>query len=322
MPCAHTVKNIAFHQRKYEELLSNNKQGEIDSRPLTETLKLLFNITKFYPDRVPAFTKTIKPMISLLYRLDLPTPTLQPPITSLINALLNLDLPGEDITDDNGKKSSPLFPATNPICNTHRLITIVDKGIRSEDNVERLEANATPAISVLRLIKAIAPPDVQQFMKDELLPSREDRAQPLGRSDTLSSRLLRLTTSPTAPKLKEQISYLLFELSDSDALAFTRNVGYGYAAGFLMTHNIPAPDSLNELGDQVTTVDGQEVNPITGQRRDMEPEDPGPEMSDEEKEREAEKLFVLFERLRATGVVNVVNPIEQATREGRLEEVD
>lgn len=159
-------------------------------------------------------------------------------------------------------------------------------------------------------------------MKTELLPSSSDRAQPLGQSDSLASQLLRLTTSPAAPKLKEQILYLLFELSGSDALAFTRNVGYGYAAGFLMTHNIPAPDSVSELGDKVTTVDGQEVNPITGQRRDMEPEDQGPEMTDEEKEREAERLFVLFERLKATGVVDVVNPVEQAAREGRFEEVD
>ena len=240
----------------------------------------------------------------------------------MINALLNLDLPGQETTDDEGHTASPLFPAAKPACNTQRLIIILDKGIRSEEDVEKLEANATPIISVLRRINAIAPPAARQSMKDELLPSSEDRTQPLGRSDTLSSRLLRLTTSPAAPKLKEQISYLLFELSDSDALTFTRNVGYGYAAGFLMTHNIPAPESLKTLGDEVTTVNGQEINPITGQRRDMEPEDTGPEMTDEEKEREAEKLFVLFERLKATGVVNVVNPVEQAPRDARFEEVD
>ncbi len=45
-------------------------------------------------------------------------------------------------------------------------------------------------------------------------------------------------------------------------------------------------------------------------------------MTDEEKEREAEKLFVLFERLKATGVVNAINPVEQAARQGTLEEVE
>ncbi len=40
-------------------------------------------------------------------------------------------------------------------------------------------------------------------------------------------------------------------------------------------------------------------------------------MTEEEKEREAERLFVLFERLKATGVVDVKNPVER-----RFEEVD
>jgi len=44
-------------------------------------------------------------------------------------------------------------------------------------------------------------------------------------------------------------------------------------------------------------------------------------MTPEEKEREAERLFVLFERLKATGVVDVRNPVEEALREGRIQEV-
>ena len=95
-----------------------------------------------------------------------------------------------------------------------------------------------------------------------------------------------------------------------------------------MTHSLPVPEGtmsneggeVEDPGEKMTKVDGQEINPITGQRRDMEPEDILPEMTDEEKEREAEKLFVLFERLKATGVMNVVNPVEQAVREGRLED--
>jgi hypothetical protein len=44
-------------------------------------------------------------------------------------------------------------------------------------------------------------------------------------------------------------------------------------------------------------------------------------MTQEEKEREAERLFVLFERLKATGVMDVVNPVEQAYRSGRIQEL-
>ena len=63
---------------------------------------------------------------------------------------------------------------------------------------------------------------------------------------------------------------------------------------------------------------GEDINPVTGQRLAAEPENPEPEMTDEEKEREAERLFVLFERLKATGVVDVENPVHQAMREGRF----
>ncbi len=166
-------------------------------------------------------------------------------------------------------------------------------------------------------------------MQSVLLPSNEERAQPLGKSDTLASCLLRLSTSAVAPNVREGISSLLFEISNKDATSFVRNVGYGFAAGFLMTHNLPVPDNAlkgqsgsEDPGGRLTSIDSKEVNPITGQRRDMEPQAPGPEMTDEEKEREAEKLFVLFDRLKATGVVNVVNPVEQALQEGRFEEVD
>lgn len=45
-------------------------------------------------------------------------------------------------------------------------------------------------------------------------------------------------------------------------------------------------------------------------------------MTDEEKEREAEKLFVLFERMQRTGVISAENPVGKAQREGRFEELD
>lgn len=67
--------------------------------------------------------------------------------------------------------------------------------------------------------------------------------------------------------------------------------------------------------------DPLDINPVTGQRLDMEESPRLADMTDEEKEREAEKLFVLFERLRKTGVVDVENPVSKAGREGRFEEV-
>lgn len=41
--------------------------------------------------------------------------------------------------------------------------------------------------------------------------------------------------------------------------------------------------------------------------------------SEEEKEREAESLFVLFERLKKNGVIKVTNPIEVWRQEGKFD---
>ena len=42
-------------------------------------------------------------------------------------------------------------------------------------------------------------------------------------------------------------------------------------------------------------------------------------MTDEEKEHEAEKLFVLFDRMNRNGAMSVVNPVKQAQESGKLQ---
>lgn len=82
-----------------------------------------------------------------------------------------------------------------------------------------------------------------------------------------------------------------------------RNVGYGFASGFLFSHNISVPASAMEAysasGSERVSQDSQgiegRINPITGQFVDREAK-VEIDMTDEEKEREAERLFVLFER--------------------------
>ncbi len=50
------------------------------------------------------------------------------------------------------------------------------------------------------------------------------------------------------------------------------------------------------------------LDPITGEIRRDEEENPFAKMTDEEKESEAERLFVLFEKLNATGVIKATFP--------------
>ncbi|KAI8146753.1 guanine nucleotide exchange factor, partial [Fennellomyces sp. T-0311] len=101
---------------------------------------------------------------------------------------------------------------------------------------------------------------------------------------------------------------------------FTQEVGYGNAIGFLVNRGIAVePPQGVETDDP-----NKQINPITGQYVAAE-EASGPslaEMTDEEKEREAERLFVLFERLKKNGIIKAENPVVQAMREGKLQEID
>ena len=60
---------------------------------------------------------------------------------------------------------------------------------------------------------------------------------------------------------------------------------------------------------------------MTGQRFDAESAPQISEMTEEEKEIEAEKLFVLFERMRRLGI-GVENPVRAAQQSGKFEELD
>ena len=141
-------------------------------------------------------------------------------------------------------------------------------------------------------------------------------------------------------QLKDAAGELLFVVCDSDGMSFlllrstciwedtyeivlvitatvmSSQIGYGNAAGYLFNRGIlSAPPPALTTSSGATEVLDPSINPITGMVQHEAP--PGPEMTDEEKEREAERLFVLFERLEKAG--GMENPIKKALHEGRLE---
>ena len=327
--------HIARHAKEFSQADSKNEPSSFDQAALSESLKLLFNLSTYYPQHVSTFTASIENIRKILNHIAIPNPPLQPPVTYLINALVNLDLRDDHQSDSISNLSTA----------TTILTTILSQCLTSYNPTE-LETHAIPLLTLLRKIYACTSQTQKKHMQTVLLPQQSDRDLPLGQSDTLPSQLLRLSTSPTAPKLREGISGLMFELSDQDATTFVKNVGYGYAAGFLLSHEIAVPESSlkarhgtvkdgnGEEGEVTVAEEGELVNPITGQKLSKEEEamvDTGPEMSEEEKEKEAERLLVLFERLRATGVVSVENPVREAVERGdfdggkgggRVEEVD
>ena len=124
-----------------------------------------------------------------------------------------------------------------------------------------------------------------------------------------------MTTTPNLI-LRDTIAILYFDMSDFDPNTLIDNIGYGFAAGFLST--------LPLHGASLPSLSATHTNPITGQFIAAEEEARNlqgkseTEMTDEEKEREAERLFVLFDRLNKTGVIKVKNPAREVQEVGRM----
>lgn len=103
----------------------------------------------------------------------------------------------------------------------------------------------------------------------------------------------------------------------TSATTLSGYLGYGNVAGFLFQKGVVStPARSSTSGAPTSTSSGLPINPITGTiEREHEPIP----MTDEEKEQEAEKLFVLFDRLEKTGTLPPSrNPIRKAIQEGKL----
>lgn len=261
---------------------------------LCEITKLVCNIAALYPLQSSEFSTSCRPILQILSAVEIPSPPLQPPVSSLINCLvfivpdLSIDYEEAHIT---------------------HLVRILDQATQAYP-ADQLDRSCSPLAQLLLLISQSAPARIKALLQTLLLPTATDRERVLGTDDSLPSRLLRISTSLTAGQLRVLIPRLLFELSNKDEERFVRNIGYGYASGFLysMGNTNSAADGSTaqrrtegrsdqrSIGDGNAVTTAGDVNPLTGQRRDHEIQPDLPEMTEEEKEREAERLFVLFER--------------------------
>lgn len=276
---------------------------------LVESLKLLYNLASKHQSQMHFFSPSVTSIMKILTTSPIPAKPLDPPIAQLLNVLAVIDWPSSLFNQGN-KQMLEL---------TKFSIKLLEGRVPASSTAD-LELSMVPLLIILRKVAEVENEESRTMLKRHLLPQDDERDKPLGQSDTLASRLLRLQAAAGTTFLPEAIAGLLFELSGRDARTFVHNVGYGHAAGYLMNHKIAIPQDVGTDISSHSAKDGQ-VNPITGQRRDTETPVELPEMTDAEKEREAERLFVLFERLKATGVVNVENPLEAAQRSGKLQEI-
>ncbi|KAJ2081935.1 hypothetical protein H4R24_001967 [Coemansia sp. RSA 988] len=137
----------------------------------------------------------------------------------------------------------------------------------------------------------------------------------------LSAKLVRLMRNPHGGMLPAAIGDLILALLGHDIKQFVMAVGYGNAAGYMLVRGIEIPQEIIEQvqSDMAGT---STVDPVTGRYVGANSDRDLNEMTDEEKEHEAERLFVLFERLNRTGIIKVENPVRAAAESGRFKEMD
>lgn len=94
----------------------------------------------------------------------------------------------------------------------------------------------------------------------------------------------------------------------------SQTFGYGNVAGFLVNKNVASPPSTGPARHSSVKA----INPITGQYRSSETHQKSEPMTEEEELREAERLFVLFERIKRNPALQIRNPVEEAFHAGKF----
>ncbi|ORY89730.1 guanine nucleotide exchange factor synembryn-domain-containing protein [Leucosporidium creatinivorum] len=227
---------------------------------------------------------------------------------------------------------------------------LIPKGLGESTRAEEILG---PVMLLLRKISLLAEPAA--LLREILLPQDIDRSIPLERRPDLIGHLIRLLSSLLLPNTAYGVGEFLYNLCDRDPATLCTQIGYGNASGFLQNRGelIPPPpianantaDSKKRKGSvaaqrptsSTSTIAEEDsaptfaspfgggpsgpraVNPITG-AFGLPPDPDEVEMTEEEKEREAEKLYVLFDRMQRTGVMTAENPVKKGAAEGRFEE--
>ena len=254
----------------------------------TVNIQLLSVLAAKHEAHKKCFFESLAPLIEIFAKMRVPLPPLEPPMSLVIDSLAVLPSPDEPIVQPG--EAWPPF-------DEEKLVRVLGLAMETYQDGD-LELRCIPLISLLYYIARDGPEETKERLRVLLLPSDQDRAQPLGRGSSLPHSLVRVSTGAVTPTFKKALAQLLLELSAGDPRRLVRNVGFGCGIGLLRALGIQAPPP-GDIDDGKGTGTGSsdvDINPITGQRRDMEAQPALPEMTGEEREREAERLFVLFER--------------------------
>ncbi|KAM0430550.1 hypothetical protein ACHAPT_005899 [Fusarium lateritium] len=277
------------------KLRSKSKVDPMQEVALIETSKLLYVVGHRCRDRISTLTPAVPHLVHILLKQTVPEPKpFSGSLKALISAFTDLDFEAE-------KSKIALYPKGDTFKVARKLIGILGRAVKAYADTE-LDEFVAPSVKVIRKVYTNGPDSVKETMCQLLLPTANDRGDELGTRDTLPGILLKHLTSRTCPAFRLEVSDLFLEISGSDANKYAQNVGYGFAGSFLLQQSMPIPTTASEAFSGRGAGGSQEPR----------------EMTQEEKERQTQELFELFDKLNPTSFTEEQDdPQEAVTREGQ-----
>ncbi|KAL5040367.1 hypothetical protein BDV3_006531 [Batrachochytrium dendrobatidis] len=304
----------------------------------TSSMPVLFGGTKSLGDALSdhaardelgkSFTLLLAATIEIFTKTPLNPIPLTPPHSHAINMMMNLPVKSLSKTwffeDDYSIVYKSVDILTTTLCTVfpQRANINSGKGRKEYEDEEEYLAEidgtnvdqAIPPLLILMRSWAKGDDGACQILKKLLMPKNIDRSKPLHHGTTVTNYMIWLMMTVTMLQIRDCVSELLFAVCKESMDELVAYVGYGNAAGFLMNKGLlgSTPSQSKPSQEESVADDQAKINPITGEY--IKPEDEHNEalenMTEEERERETEKLMVLISRLEKNGAIQVVRKNE------------
>ncbi|KAL6095112.1 uncharacterized protein ACO6RY_16377 [Pungitius sinensis] len=196
-------------------------------------------------------------------------------------------------------------PGVNMEC-VHTLVLFMERRLESGD---KMKEKLTPVFNLLTE-SCRAHRETRHYIRKHILPPLRDASHRPEEGSTVKSRLVRLMTHLDTD-LKHSAADLIFVLCKENVSRFVKYTGYGNAAGLLATRGLlggrgPGGASGYSSDSDSDTEEYRQVkdriNPVTGRVEAQQP-DPMEGMTEEEKEEEAKRLIMLFNKLSRDDII-------------------
>ncbi|KAH9251194.1 hypothetical protein BASA81_010973 [Batrachochytrium salamandrivorans] len=277
-----------------------------------------------------SFKALLRASIDVFIHTPATSASISPPHSHAINMMMNMPVtslaetwfPCRDYTVV--RTSVAMLSSTLMDVFPRKDVAVDEKDNVPDDHLAMIDGTdvdqALPPILILMRSWARGDEGARAVLKELLMPDDIDRSKPLGQGTTVTNYMIWLMTSVTMLQIRDCVSELLYAICKENVSDLVAYVGYGHAAGFLMNSgmlgSVPPSQPVASEHSKDTSQLNEEINPITGEYR-RENDGRSKEldnMSEEEREREAEKLMVLINRLEKTGVIQVVQKGDDAKK--------